>query len=121
MNDSDEPISVFATPSQFNTTHWSVVLLAGKSASSQSSAALEKLCRAYWHPLYAFARRQGHPEEDAKDLTQQFFARLLARNDFESVDPHKGKFRTFLLASFTHFLCNESDRARAAKRGGGQI
>jgi len=121
MNDSEQPGSVFATPSQFNTTHWSVVLLAGKGISPLSSAALEKLCRTYWHPLYAFARRKGYLEEDAKDLTQQFFAHLLERNDFESVDPHKGKFRTFLLTAFTHFLCNENDRARAAKRGGGQV
>src|SRR5438046_1553416 len=120
MNEPEHPGSVFATPSQFNTTHWSVVLLAGKAQSPLSSAALEKLCRTYWHPLYAFARRKGCAEEDAKDLTQQFFARLLERNDFASVDPHKGKFRTFLLTSFTHFLCNENDRARAAKRGGGQ-
>jgi RNA polymerase sigma factor (sigma-70 family) len=120
MNDSKHPGSVFATPSQFNTTHWSVVLLAGKDPSPLSSAALEKLCRTYWHPLYAFARRKGHAEEDAKDLTQQFFTRLLEKKDFGSVDPQKGRFRTFLLTAFTHFLCNESDRARAAKRGGGQ-
>jgi RNA polymerase sigma-70 factor (ECF subfamily) len=121
MNEPEHSESVFATPSQFNTTHWSVVLLAGKAQSALSSAALEKLCRTYWHPLYAFARRKGYTEEDAKDLTQQFFACLLERNDFESVDPHKGKFRTFLLTSFTHFLCNENDRARTAKRGGGQV
>jgi RNA polymerase sigma-70 factor (ECF subfamily) len=97
-----------------------VVLQAGNGTSPQQSVALEKLCRAYWHPLYAFIRRNGFGEEDAKDLTQQFFARLLERKDFEMVDRSKGKFRTFLLASLTHFLSNERDRARAAKRGGGQ-
>jgi RNA polymerase sigma factor (sigma-70 family) len=105
---------------QFNTTHWSVVLMAGKNATPQSAEALEKLCRTYWHPLYLFIRRQGQGPEDAQDLTQEFFSRLLERNDFGMVDPRKGKFRTFLLTSLTHFLSNERDRAQAAKRGGGQ-
>jgi len=104
---------------QFSTTRWSVVLLAGQAMSPESEAALEKLCRTYWLPICAFARRKGWNEEDAKDLTQQFFARLLERNDFSGVDPRKGKFRTFLLSAFTHFLANEYDRASAQKRGGG--
>jgi RNA polymerase sigma factor (sigma-70 family) len=104
----------------FNTTHWSVVLLAGKEQTPQGEAALEHLCRTYWHPLYVFIRRQGYNPEDAQDLTQQFFARLLERNDFGEVDPHKGRFRTFLLTSLTHFLSNERDRVQAAKRGGGR-
>ena len=120
MRDAEHFSANIVTSGQFNTTHWSVVLLAGKSRDPQSSMALEKLCRTYWFPLFAFARRKGWTEEDAKDLTQQFFARLLEKNDFESVDPGKGKFRTFLLTSFSHFLSNEIDRARAAKRGGGQ-
>jgi len=95
--------------------------MAGQTQSSQCAAALEKLCRAYWQPIYAFARRKGSSEEDAKDLTQQFFSRLLERNDFAGLDPKKGKFRTFLLAAFTHFLANEHDRATALKRGGGKI
>jgi RNA polymerase sigma-70 factor (ECF subfamily) len=88
--------------------------------SSASSAALEQLCRAYWRPIFVFALRKGWGEEDAKDLTQQFFARLLERNDFKGMDPAKGKFRTFLLTAFTHFLANEYDRANALKRGGGR-
>ena len=104
---------------QFSTTRWSVVLLAGRSMSPESAAALEKLCRAYWPPIYCFARRKGWNDADAQDLTQQFFAHLLARNDFGGVDPRKGKFRTFLLAAFSHFLANEYDRLRAQKRGGG--
>lgn len=88
--------------------------------SAESEAALEKLCRAYWQPVCAFARRKGWTEEDAKDLTQEFFARLLERKDFTGVDPGRGKFRTFLLSAFTHFLANEYDRANAQKRGGGQ-
>jgi len=105
---------------QFSTTHWSVVLLAGQILSPQSHAALEKLCRAYWQPIFIFARRKGWNEEDAKDLTQQFFACLLERNDFSGLDPARGKFRTFLLTSFTHFLANEWDRLSAQKRGGGR-
>ena len=105
---------------QFNTTHWSVVLLAGEPRSPDNTAALEKLCRAYWPPVYFFARRKGYGDADAKDFTQQFFSRLLARNDFAGLDAQKGKFRTFLLAAFTHFLANEHDRASALKRGGGK-
>jgi RNA polymerase sigma-70 factor (ECF subfamily) len=104
----------------FATTHWSVVLQAGENHSAQGSVALERLCRTYWYPLYAFIHRQGRPEADAKDLTQEFFARLLERNDFQAVDARKGKFRTFLLASLTHFLSNQRDHAQAAKRGGGK-
>ena len=105
---------------RFSTTRWSVVLLAGHGFSSESMAALEKLCRTYWQPIFLFARRKGCGEEDAKDLTQQFFARLLERNDFSGLDPSRGKFRTFLLTAFTHFLANEYDRAGALKRGGGR-
>jgi RNA polymerase sigma factor (sigma-70 family) len=106
---------------QFHTTHWSVVLLAGQTSSPESAAALEKLCRAYWFPVFAFAQRKGFRPEDAKDLTQEFFARLLERNDFAGLDPQKGKFRTFLLTAFTNFLSNERDRVGTLKRGGGKI
>ena len=120
MNGADHLDTAPVVPGRFNTTHWSVVLQAGATPSPQRSAALEHLCRIYWPPLFAFIRRKGYGDEDARDLTQQFFARLLERNDFETVHPAKGKFRTFLLAALTHFLSNERDRARAAKRGGGQ-
>jgi RNA polymerase sigma factor (sigma-70 family) len=105
---------------RFNTTHWSVVLSAGQLHSRQTAEALEKLCRAYWQPIYFFARRKGHSDADAKDLTQQFFSTLLQRNDFAGLDPARGRFRTFLLVSFTNFLANEHDRASALKRGGGK-
>ncbi len=105
----------------FATTHWSVVLQAGGEPSPNAVAALEKLCRTYWFPLYAFVRRKGLMDEDAKDVTQQFFTLLLERNDIQAVDARRGKFRTFLLTSLTHFLANERDRAQAAKRGGGKI
>ena len=104
----------------FVTTHWSVVVTAGHSDTPRSQAALEKLCRAYWYPLYAYARRRGHAPEDAQDLTQEFFARLLARNWVGSADPEKGRFRTFLLTAMNHFLADEWDRVTAQKRGGGQ-
>src|SRR6185295_4495122 len=77
------------------------------------------LCRAYWYPLYAFVRREGHGPEAAADLTQEFFSRLLANNGLAAVDRSKGKYRTFLLASMKHLLANEWNRARTQKRGGG--
>lgn len=102
----------------FQTTHWSVVLAAGDAGSGEALAALERLCRAYWSPVYAFARRCGHGPHDAEDLTQEFFHRLLDRNYLAQADPRKGRFRNFLLVAVKHFLANEWDRARAAKRGG---
>lgn len=103
----------------FATTHWTVVLRARNPASSEAVRALEELCRTYWYPLYAYARSKGHEVEDAKDLTQEFFARLLEKNYLGVADRRKGQFRWFLLTAFKHFLANEYDRARAAKRGGG--
>lgn len=104
----------------FATTHWSVVLTAGRMDSSQASAALETLCRTYWYPVYAFIRRRGYGPDDAQDLTQSFFAQLLARHRLQAADPARGRFRGFLLACLRHFLANEWDKVRAAKRGGGQ-
>jgi RNA polymerase sigma-70 factor (ECF subfamily) len=107
--------------SWFTATHWSVVLLAGSNSSPEATEALEKLCRTYWYPLYAYVRRQGHPPHDAQDLTQEFFARLLAKNYLGTVGCEKGKFRSFLLAALNHFMADERDRARATKRGGGKL
>src|SRR5215831_11110236 len=87
---------------QFVTTRWTIVLNAGRTDSTQAASALEKLCQTYWYPLYAFIRRQGHSPEDAQDLTQEFFARLIAKNYLGDVDRSKGKFRSFLLASLKH-------------------
>ena len=105
----------------FVTTHWSVVLSAREKDSPRSGAALETLCRAYWYPLYAFVRRQGHSSHDAQDLTQEFFARLLQKDYLQAAAREKGRFRTFLLVALKRFLANEWDRARAQKRGGGQV
>ena len=96
-------------------------MLAGDPASPRATDALERLCRTYWYPLYAYVRRSGYGAHDAQDLTQGFFARLLEKNFLESVDRRKGRFRSFLLASLNHFLANERDYANAVKRGGGQI
>jgi RNA polymerase sigma factor (sigma-70 family) len=102
----------------FTQTHWSVVLQAGDEASPQRLAALDQLCRSYWFPLYAYVRRCGESPEDAKDLTQEFFARLLEKNWLRAASPERGRFRWYLLASLKHFLSNEWDRARTQKRGG---
>ena len=106
-------------PSLFLTTHWSVVLAAKDTASPDSAAALERLCRAYWYPLYAFIRRQGHSPADAQDLTQEFFARLLEKGYLRAADREKGRFRTFLRVAQRRFIANEWDRSRRLKRGGG--
>jgi RNA polymerase sigma factor (sigma-70 family) len=113
--------STSSPAADFALTHWSVVLAAGRSDSTHGRAALEKLCRTYWPPIYAFVRRQGHNPPDAQDLTQEFFARLLEKKSLAGVDRAKGRFRSFLLASLKHFLANEWDKARAEKRGGGQV
>ncbi|MBI3880403.1 MAG: sigma-70 family RNA polymerase sigma factor [Verrucomicrobia bacterium] len=105
---------------QFAETRWSMVLAARRGGdSSRAGDALAKLCQAYWYPLYAFVRRQGHAPHDAQDLTQEFFARLLEKNWLADVDRAKGRFRSFLLAALKHFLANEWDKSKALKRGGG--
>lgn len=115
----DSSDASLAAPGQFPRTHWSVVLSAGHGDDTRAHEALTRLCQTYWYPLYAFVRRNGRSPEDAQDLTQGFFAHLLEHHALAKVDPTKGKFRTFLLASLRHFLANEWDRAQTQKRGGG--
>lgn len=103
----------------FTTTQWSVVLEA-QGPTPAAQAALEKLCRTYWRPIYGFVRRQGTDAEEAKDLTQGFFALLLERRDLDTVRKEKGRLRSYLLTSLKHFLTNERNRAMAIKRGEGQ-
>jgi RNA polymerase sigma factor (sigma-70 family) len=105
----------------FCTTHWSVVLAARDPDSSRAQEALAELCRTYWYPLYVYVRRRGNNPSEAEDLTQGFFARLLEKNYIGHVTPGLGRFRSFLLTSFKHFLANEWDRAHTAKRGGGKV
>ena len=107
--------------SQLPTTHWSLVFAAGQEPTPQTRVALSTFCDLYWYPLYAFARRRGHGAEEAGDLTQGFFARLLEKNDLASTAPSRGRFRTWLLAAFKHFLANDWDRSQAKKRGGGAL
>jgi len=103
----------------FVTTHWSIVLTAqGESAAAQE--ALEKLCRIYWWPVYSFIRRQGTGPEEAKDLTQGFFAVLLERRDLQALRRENGRLRSFFFASLKHFLAKERRRATAIKRGDGR-
>src|SRR5690349_21634078 len=111
--------SAYPSQGDFATTHWSVVLAAGHSSVPGAQEALETLCRAYWYPLYVYVRRQGYSSEDAQDLTQEFFARLLEKNSLVKADRDRGKFRTFLLGSLKNFLVNEWKRAGRLKRGGG--
>jgi RNA polymerase sigma-70 factor (ECF subfamily) len=104
----------------FVTTHWSVVLAAGHGDTTRADDALAHLCQTYWYPLYAYARRRGCSPPDAQDLTQEFFARLLAGNWVAEADRQRGRFRSFLLSAMKHFMANEWNKAQARKRGGGQ-
>jgi DNA-directed RNA polymerase specialized sigma24 family protein len=105
----------------FATTHWSVVLAAAQQDSSRAKAALEQLCRDYWYPIYAYVRRRDYSPEDAQDLTQGYFARLLASHSLTAVHPERGRFRYFVLATLKRFLINDQERARAVKRGGTKV
>jgi RNA polymerase sigma-70 factor (ECF subfamily) len=107
-------------PRKFATTHWSLVLAAKPDEASETRArkALEELCRAYWYPLYAFVRYRGYSSDDAQDLTQSFFARIIETGGFASADPKRGRFRSYLLGAMKHFLANEWHRAQTQKRGG---
>ena len=118
------------TPTQggrFATTRWSVVVAAGRNAGDGDHddgtrrEALETLCRTYWYPLYVYARRKGHAPEHAADLVQGFFTSLLERQAVARADRQRGRFRSFLLASFDHYMANEHRRATAQKRGGGAV
>ena len=120
MTEGRPASAVTAQPAVFATTHWSVVLAAGGADTPQSSAALEKLCRTYWYPLYAHIRRRGYSEEEAKDLTQELFQRLLERQFLCGLLREGGRFRSFLLTALRHFLAEHWQRSRAQKRGGGQ-
>ena len=107
-----------AIPRVFATTHWSVVLAAGEIGSAPAQRALETLCAAYWYPIYVYVRRKGHGPDDAQDLTQEFFAQLIAKEQLRLADRNKGRFRTFLLAMLDFFLAREWSRAHRQKRGG---
>lgn len=106
--------------SRFTTTSWSLVLAAGDDNSGRAREALNELCSAYWYPIYSLIRREGASPDEAADLTQSYLVQLLDKRYLRQVSPDLGKFRSFLYVSVKHFLSNERDRERAAKRGGGR-
>lgn len=104
--------------SRFATTQWSLVLAAARSGAADAEA-LARLCSLYWYPVFAFVRRQGHSADEAQDLTQGFFTRLIEKRELGQADQDRGRFRAFLLTACRHFISNQEDRMRAIKRGGG--
>jgi len=121
MPDREPPDGARESPGLFATTHWSLVLAAGGRSGPADAAAtaLGKLCQAYWYPVYAHVRRRGHGAEDARDLTQEFFAQILRENTVAAADRSRGRFRSFLLGVLKRFLAHAAVRAAAKKRGGG--
>src|ERR1700704_2626103 len=110
-----------AGPSPFPTTRWTLVVAAGDPQRTEARSALVSLCEGYWYPLYAYLRRRGYPADQAQDLTQQFFMRVLEGRYLDRADPEKGRFRSFILTSLKFFVADEADRQRAYKRGGGAV
>ena len=108
-------------PSQFPTTRWTLVVAAGDPDHPEARSALVSLCENYWYPLYAYLRRRGYPADQAQDLTQEFFIRVLEGRYLDRADPERGRFRSFLLSSLKFFAADEEDRNRAHKRGGGAL
>jgi RNA polymerase sigma factor (sigma-70 family) len=106
---------------RFATTRWSVILAAGQDSTVESRQALETLCKTYWHPLYFYVRRRGKGVEEAEDLIQGFFVRLLEKGVLEKADRERGRFRCFLQAALKNYLTNEWDKSRAKKRGEGRV
>ena len=110
-----------AGPSAFPTTRWTLVVAAGDPQRKEAHSALVSLCEGYWYPLYAYIRRRGYPADQAQDLTQGFFIRVLEGRYLDRADPEKGRFRSFILTSLKFFVADEGDRQRAYKRGGGAV
>jgi RNA polymerase sigma-70 factor (ECF subfamily) len=129
MHDPSTPVNIVgtsrepghATEAGFQETQWTQILHRVQQASPEAPEALERLCQVYWPPLYAYLRRQGHSPQDAQDLTQGFFVRLLAKDRLQKVDRRQGKFRSFLLVCLNNYVHNEHDKAVAEKRGGGRL
>jgi RNA polymerase sigma-70 factor (ECF subfamily) len=116
-----ETMHTLPGPSQFPTTRWTLVVAAGGPHRAEGRSALVSLCENYWYPLYAYLRRRGYPADQAQDLTQEFFIRVLEGRYLDRADPEKGRFRSFLLTSLKFFIADEEDRRRAHKRGGGML
>jgi RNA polymerase sigma-70 factor (ECF subfamily) len=116
-----ETMHTLAGPSEFPTTRWTLVVAASDPKRKEFRSALASLCENYWYPLYAYLRRRGYPADQAQDLTQEFFIRVLEGRYLDRADPEKGRFRAFLLTSLKFFVADEKDRNRAQKRGGGAL
>ena len=116
-----QTMHTLAGPSQFPTTRWTLVVAAGDPEQKEARSALVSLCENYWYPLYAYLRRRGYPADEAQDLTQEFFIRVLEGRYLDRADPEKGRFRSFILTSLKFFVADEGDRDRAQKRGGGMV
>jgi RNA polymerase sigma factor (sigma-70 family) len=114
-------MQTLAGSSDFPTTRWTLVIAAADPQRKEARSALVSLCEGYWYPLYAYVRRRGYPADQAQDLTQEFFIRVLEGRYLDRADPEKGRFRAFLLTSMKFFLADEADRNRAQKRGGGTV
>jgi DNA-directed RNA polymerase specialized sigma24 family protein len=117
----EEKTTVDCTGMRFHTTTWDLVLNSGDIDAPQHSRALAELCSLYWYPLYSFARYKGFSEDDAKDLTQSFFLHLLEKTGLKQAHPHRGRFRSFLLACFQNHMSTHREYASAGKRGGGHV
>ena len=118
---NNHTMHTLAGPSQFPTTRWTLVIAAADPQRKEARSALVSLCEGYWYPLYAYIRRRGYPADQAQDLTQEFFIRVLEGRYLDRADPEKGRFRAFILTSLKFFLADEADRGRAQKRGGGTV
>src|ERR1051326_6337501 len=115
------PTHTLPGSSRFPTTRWTLVVAAGDPCRKEARSALGSLCEDYWYPLYAYLRRLGYPADQAQDLTQEFFVRILEGRYLDCADPAKGRFRAFILTSLKFFVADEGDRHRARKRGGGML
>jgi RNA polymerase sigma factor (sigma-70 family) len=118
---NSQAIHTLPGSSRFPTTRWTMVIAAGDPGRKEARSALAALCESYWYPLYAYLRRRGYPADQAQDLTQEFFLRVLEGRYLDRADPEKGRFRAFLLTSLKFFVADEEDRNRAQKRGGGAL
>lgn len=114
-------VHTLAGPSAFPATSWTLVVAAADPGRPEARSALESLCKGYWYPLYAYVRRRGYPADQAQDLTQEFFVRVMEGRYLDRADPEKGRFRAFILTCMKFFLADEADRGRAQKRGGGKV
>ena len=118
---SGQTLHTLPGPSRFPTTRWTLVVAAGHPQRKEARSALVFLSENYWYPLYAYLRRRGYPPDQAQDLTQEFFMRLLEGRYLDRAVPEKGRFRSFILTSLKFLVADEQDRQRARKRGGGRL